>query len=246
MASDGLTSAESVARFRSGCSRLGLELSSEQIRALDEFARILLDQNRVLNLTAITDLNEVFSRHFLDSLTVALVLQRDVDSALTVADVGSGGGIPGIVLAQMFPAWRLTLVESVRKKAAFIRRASEQLNLGNVTVRAERAEALADARDAHDVVVARAVSETRVVVEYCAPLTRPGGRIILYKSGKIDEELTRSARAMDRLACTLDEVMTVPEDLGLPRDRKLVVIRKTGTTPEGFPRRIGLARSRPL
>ncbi len=227
---------------------LPIRLGPEQFRDFERFGHLLLAQNQILNLTAITDPAEVVRRHFLDSLTLALAVdQNAMQSSLQVCDIGSGGGLPGIPLAIAFPTWTVTLVESVRKKADAMGRIVSELGLTNVQVRAERSEVTASQlRDAFDLCVARAVAETRVLVEYCAPLVRTQGQIVLYKSGDVQEEINRALPAMAALECRLNRVVTIPETLGLASARALVVIDKIAETPSKYPRRVGVARLRPL
>ncbi|HEV3312226.1 MAG TPA: 16S rRNA (guanine(527)-N(7))-methyltransferase RsmG [Chloroflexota bacterium] len=232
-----------------GCHQLGVSLSQAQLNLLAAYCALLLVRNQTLNLTALRDPYEVARRHFLDALTLMPAIQGEQAAVpLSVVDVGSGAGLPGMVLAIAQPEWRVTLVESNGKKAAFMQATAEKLHIGNVTVIAERAETVgrSDLRDHFDLAVARAVASTPVLVEYCAPLVRPRGQIALYKSGDADEETGSAAEATAALSMAPMPPLPVPRSLGLGEDRFLLRFEKRGPTPDGFPRRPGVARRRPL
>jgi 16S rRNA (guanine527-N7)-methyltransferase len=149
----------------------------------------------------------------------------------------------------MRPDWRLALIESVGKKARFLQSAVDTLQLAGVTVLNERAEETGwrkELRDTADACVARAVAPLAVLVELCAPLVRTGGVLVFPKSGNVDPEIAEAEVAAHKLRTQLLECRVVPETLGLGPDRYIVLYRKTGETPPGYPRRVGLARSRPL
>ena len=185
-------------------------------------------------LTAIRDPEEARRVHVEDALAgLPLVAEGPV------VDVGSGGGSPGIPLAAARPELRVDLLESTGKKCAFLRRwAAELPNVGVVCARAEE-HAAGAGRDAYAVAVARALAPPPVAVEWCLPLVRAGGRLVLY-AGEEDERAV--SRVAEQVAGRLAEVVSVP---GAKR-RRLLVFEKTGATPERFPRRPGAARTRPL
>jgi 16S rRNA (guanine527-N7)-methyltransferase len=170
------------------------------------------------------------------------------DDALSVVDVGTGGGLPGLALAIARPAWFITLVDSVAKKIRFVNEAIGRLELPNALGVTARAEDLGRSpmRDSFDLCVSRAVSATPVLVEYCAPLVRPGGRIALYKNGDASREVESGSRALEELGCGLSNVYDVPPDIVGAEGRFIIVIDKLRATPDRYPRRIGVARSRPL
>jgi 16S rRNA (guanine527-N7)-methyltransferase len=233
-----------------GARRLGIELSSGQLAQLDQLGAALREANQRVNLTRITDPAEIETRHFLDSLTAALPLiarLRDGDS-LHLVDVGSGGGMPGLPLKIAFPRLRLTLVESVGKKAAFLREVVAQLRLADVEVVAERAETAARDpahRDTYDWATARALGKLAVVVELCAPFLAPGGLLVAHRAGDLEAELAAATPAFKKLK--MWNRVPVPIAIeGLDGRRGLIVGEKYASTPDAYPRRPGMPRKRPL
>lgn len=187
-------------------------------------------------LTAIRDLEEARHVHVEDALTALPFLGEG-----PVVDVGSGGGSPGIPLAAARPDLRFDLLEATGKKCAFLRRwAAEFPNVDVVCARAEE-HAAGAGRDAYGTALARALAPPPVAVEWCLPLVRPGGRLILLTTEAASLE-RRSAAAAAELAGRLDSAVSVLD----AERRRLLVFAKTGPTPERFPRRAGIARKRPL
>jgi 16S rRNA (guanine527-N7)-methyltransferase len=228
--------------------RLGFDLKDEQITLFQRYFEELTDWNIRINLTAITDYSEVQAKHFLDSLTVSLVIPKDVSENGTLMDVGSGAGFPGLPLKILYPGLRITLVESVGKKAAFLNHMADTLGLEGLEVRAQRAESLAHdprMRENFDVVVSRAVAEMSVLAELTLPLCKPGGIVVAQKKSGVNDEIKRAERAISLLGGTLERIETVDlEEIG--EQRWLVVLAKTSASPSGYPRRPGLPAKRPL
>jgi 16S rRNA (guanine527-N7)-methyltransferase len=187
---------------------------------------------------------------FLDSLTLlpAIRDRLDLTAPLRVVDVGAGAGFPSLPLEILFPHWDLTLVESVGKKAAFLRQVAAELGLNRVTVLNSRAETAVSPglRDSADLCLARAVSALPSLVELCAPFVRPGGILLFPKSGAIEKEIRASDPAAARLGCRLSGVVPVSDSLHLGEGRVLIVYDKVRSTPAAFPRRVGLAQSQPI
>ncbi len=171
-------------------------LSDEQLRSLDRYLDLLLEVNAVMNLTRITDRASAEVLHIADALTLVAHLPRE---SHRLADVGSGGGVPGIPLAIARPDVSFVLIESTQKKAAFLDRAVVDLGLSNVVVEAERAEKLADYRGTFDVVTARAVAAIGELAQWCLPLLKPGGRLLAMKGAKAAEELEAAKKTLHRL-----------------------------------------------
>jgi len=233
-----------------GAQALGIQLSSGQLAALDQLGAALREANARVNLTRITDPAEIETRHMLDSLSAALPLLETLHAGavLRLVDVGSGGGMPGLPLKIAFPQLRVTLVESVGKKASFLRQVVEQLRLQEVEVVAERAEVAgrdARHRDSYDWATARALGPLPVVVELTAPFLQPGGLLVAQRGGDLEAELLDAAPAFSalRLWSRAPILLEVPH---LPRGRGLIVGEKYAPTPASYPRRPGLARKRPL
>jgi 16S rRNA (guanine527-N7)-methyltransferase len=224
---------------------LGLALSSEQIALCEKFAHELIERNTSVNLTAITEPQDIARKHFLDSFTAFAV--RRWTGRERVIDVGSGAGFPGLALRIALPKIRVTLVESVGKKARFLEDICALLGLTDVEVRNERAEALGrDRRDRYDVGTARAVGTLGMVNEYLLPFLRVGGDAIVWK-GRVDAELAGAQKACAALGGEIASIVpTASLGVGevLP-GRSLVVVRKMRATPLRYPRASAEARRRP-
>ena len=207
-------------------------------RVLAQFQRYrqeLLDWNTRVNLTAITNPEEVLSKHFLDSLSLLQACDRPQARLL---DIGSGAGFPGLPLKIMRPAWQIVLVEATGKKVAFLQHLIEVLELSGVTAIHARAEDLARQREyraAFDLVTARAVATLPILLEYAAPFCRVGGVIILHKKGDLAEELLQGQRAARQLGVSpaIDQPVKLP---GLEADRRLLVWRQRSLCPPQYPR----------
>ncbi len=227
--------------FEQRLADLGIELDSGDLPRLQRFLQLLLERNEQFNLTAIRDENEAWERHILDSLTLIGPLAGS--GAETVADVGSGGGLPGIPLAICLPGVSFTLIEATGKKAAFLREAIETLGLTNARVVQERAETLG--RDHHafreqfDAVIARAVGPLRVLLELTAPLAKVGGFVLAVKGERADAELADARAALHALHAA--HVQTLPTPTG-----RIVVIEKQRKTPRQYPRLPGEPKRKPL
>lgn len=229
--------------------QLGIQLSDGQLARLDQLGAALREGNRKVNLTRIISPDGIEIRHFLDSLTAAVPLldRLRAGEALRLVDVGSGGGMPGLPLKIAFPALRVTLIESVNKKAEFLRSTVAELRLSHVEVLASRAEVAArepEHRDAYDWATARALGPLPVVVELCAPFLLAGGMLVAQRSGDLDAELLHAAPAFKAL-----RVWTrTPIYLAVPglEGHGLIVGEKYAPTPDAYPRRPGMPRKRPL
>jgi 16S rRNA (guanine527-N7)-methyltransferase len=235
--------------LREGVERLGIELSDGQLARLDQLGAALREGNQRVNLTRILDPAEIETRHFLDSLSAALPLldRLQAGDELSLVDVGSGGGMPGLPLKIAFPRLKVTLVESVGKKADFLRQTAAQLGLSDVQVvglRAELAGRDLAHRDAYDWATARALGTLPVVIELCAPFLSPGGLLVAQRSGDLDGDLTHAAPAFKalRLWSRTPIVLDLPGLAG----HGLIVGEKYAPTPDTYPRRPGMPRKRPL
>jgi len=229
-----------------GAARMGIELTAEQVSSFEVYYGELEEWNRRVNLTAIVDREGVQVKHFLDSLTVAPLIG---DHVLHLIDIGSGAGFPGVPLKIACPGIDLMLVESVNKKAAFLRHLVARLNLEGVEVAAGRAETLAHderCRERFDIAVCRAVAGLATLAELSLPFCCVGGRFIAMKKGDIDNEVASSERAVELLGRKLVEVKPVELDEFEGERRSLVLVDKLEPTPDKYPRRPGVPRKRPL
>lgn len=227
-------------------SLLGLRLKPAQLRALEQYEQMLIDWNSRINLTAIREPKEIRVKHFLDSLTTVLVLREMPPERLV--DVGTGAGFPGIPIKIICPSMRLTLFESVGKKAEFCRQVVSALELDGVEVIQERAEAagqMAGHREGYDWAAARAVASMPVLCEYLLPLLKVGGRMLAMKGESGPAEAHAAEKAMRLLGGRLRQV--VPVDLpGVAEERFLVVVDKVAATHSQYPRRVGIPSKKPL
>lgn len=226
---------------------LGLQLSREQIAAFKLFEEELLEWNSRFNLTAIRDKEGIETKHFLDSLTCLMALDPSA-APRSLIDVGTGAGFPGIPLKVMLPQMRLTLVESIQKKAGFCAHVVERLGLSQVQVLAERAEDVGqdpNHRESYDLATARAVAAMPTLVEYLLPLVRIGGLVIMQKGESAQLEALKSEKVIQRLGGKIRVILPV-ELPGVADERYLVVLEKVARTSAEYPRRTGLPAKQPL
>lgn len=239
--SDAARTAAPPPAFLEACAAHGLELSAAQLQLLQRYLDRLLAVNQQLNLTAVRDADTAWMRHIFDSIWVGITLKRDPGQQ--AVDLGSGGGLPGIPLAILFPEIRWTLVDSVGKKVRFLEETAAELGLENVRARCVRAEVLgreAEVRAQVHVVTARAVARLPVLLEYAVPLLRDKGLFYAMKGEKALEELAEAGRAMERLGVRLLRKTPTPEG-GV-----LLVFKKHGPTPGKYPRPVGVPAKEPI
>lgn len=222
----------------------GLTLTDAQLAQFARYSVELQRWNERVNLTAITDERTIVVRHFLDSLAIARSWGQEPD---TLIDIGAGAGFPGVPLKILRPHLRLTLVESVAKKAEFLRQLSATLGLTDVTIIVARAEQIGRDpahREQYAIVTARAVADLAVLAEYCLPLCRVGGRMLAPKGADCADEITQARAAIDRLGGTIAGTETI--HLPDTEPRTLVIIDKIAATPAAYPRAVGIPAKRPL
>jgi 16S rRNA (guanine527-N7)-methyltransferase len=225
---------------------LGIRISDGQQSVFEIYERELIEWNSRYNLTAIDDPQKIRIKHFLDSLTCMLAMHdTPIDR---IIDVGTGAGFPGIPLKIICPWIKLTLVESVGKKATFCQHIVDTLKLKDVEVRKERVESVGchpEQRQKYDWAFARAVAALPVLVEYLLPLVRVGGSSLAMKGESGPEEAHAAEKAIQLLGGQLNKLVQVTLP-GVEEDRFLVVISKTAATPDRYPRRVGIPSKKPL
>lgn len=222
----------------------GFTFSDLQKRQFYTFYNMLIDKNKVMNLTGITEFTEVVEKHFLDSIYLNHVI--DLDQPVKIIDLGTGAGFPGIPLKIAFPEIEITLVDSLNKRIHFIEEVIEELGLTSIYAVHARAEELArnsEYREKFDLCVSRAVANLSTLEEYCLPFVHIGGKFISYKSGEIEEEVQESKKACFLLGGKLKEVYKF--DLEESK-RSFVVVEKVKATPKTYPRKAGTPSKMPL
>lgn len=229
-----------------GCRQMGISLTEEQTEQFMLYYEKLIEVNRVMNLTAITEFEDVMRKHFLDSLT--LVKAADIKNVKRVLDLGTGAGFPGIPLKIAFPDTEFVLLDSLNKRVKFLHNIIELCRLKKIQAVHGRAEELAgkkEYRESFDLCVSRAVANLSSLSEYCLPYVEKGGLFVSYKSGNIQEELETAGYAIQILGGRIKG--TVKFKLpGSDMDRSLVVIEKIKETPARYPRRAGIPSKEPL
>lgn len=235
---------ESLELLAKGSELLGLDLSPGDLAVFDIYLGKLLEWNRVINLTSLGREEDIIVKHFLDSLSC--LLSGKIENGQEILDIGTGAGFPGIPIKIVKPGIKLTLLDSSKKRIDFLLQLTKALGLEVKLVPLRSEEfARSDGRDLFDVVLARAVSTTPVLLEYALPLLKEGGYLIAQKGPKIAEELDRVREASVLLGGTIEEVKEVKVPF-LPERRFLVLARKVAETPAKYPRKAGIPAKRPL
>ncbi len=232
--------------LRNSAASIGVELNDTQIAQFIKYYEILVEWNSFMNLTGITEYEEVVQKHFVDSLVLSKAI--DVDQIESLIDVGTGAGFPGIPLKIAYPHLQVTLLDSLQKRIKFLDEVVNQLGLENVETIHGRAEDFAKPsmkRESYDVCVSRAVANLSSLSEYCLPYVKLGGCFVPYKSGKVDEELAEAKKAVFLLGGKIEEEVK----FDLPDSdisRSLIKIRKVSATPKKYPRKSGMATKEPI
>ena len=233
-------------QFEKDLLEFNVKLSEEQIRQFLIYYELLVEWNGFMNLTAITEYDEVMKKHFVDSLS--LIKAFDVTKEATVIDVGTGAGFPGLALKIAYPNLKVTLLDSLNKRINFLNEVISQLGLTGIETIHGRAEDFAKPgklREKFDLCVSRAVANLSTLSEYCLPYVKIGGEFISYKSEKMEEEMSAAKNAIQLLGGKLHKC----EEFNLPESdiyRNLVVIKKVKPTAKKFPRKAGLPSKEPL
>jgi len=243
----GMTLPEIPEFVRNDLTALQIDVPDELLARMGTYLRLLLEENRHMNLTAVREPDAAWRRLIVDSLTVLPGLGA-LATGQKVIDVGSGGGLPGLPLAIARPDLCFTLLEATGKKARFLQACVEEMKLDHVTVINERAETVGQQpahRSQYDLVVSRAIGTMAVVLEYCLPLAKQGGLVLAMKGPKVQQELTQCGDAMMKLgAGEVQVIEAYPESFG--NDLVIVVIAKAQATPKQYPRTPGTPQRDPL
>ncbi len=225
---------------------LNIALDSKKRMQFQKYFELLVEWNKVMNLTGITEYEEVNEKHFVDSLSI--VKSIDMTKVNSVIDVGTGAGFPGIPLKIVFPNLQITLLDSLNKRIKFLNTVIQELDLKNVETVHGRAEDIAkkkEYRETYDLCASRAVANLSTLTEYCLPFIHIGGYFISYKSGEIEKELKDSARAVKILGGKVEDVIkfSLP---GTDIKRSFIKIKKVEVTPKKYPRKAGLPSKEPI
>lgn len=235
-----------INQFIDDLDELHVSLSDTQMNQFIVFYEMLIEYNKVMNLTAITEFEDVLKKHFVDS--VSLIKAIDLNKELSVIDVGSGAGFPGIPLKIAFPNLNVTLLDSLNKRVSFLQEVIDTLHLKNANAIHGRAENFAkpnQLREKFDLAVSRAVANLSILTEYCIPYVKIGGNFISYKSEKIDEEIKDAKTAIEILGgCEKEHISFYLPNSNL--FRSLCIIEKRKRTPEQYPRKAGTINKKPL
>ena len=231
-------------KFINDLKAIGIELSDEQLGQFLTYYEMLIEKNKVMNLTAITDFDEVLEKHFEDSLS--LIQAVDLEKSQAVIDLGTGAGFPGIPLKIAFPNLQITLADSLNKRILFLDDVIRELGLTGIDTVHGRAEDLAknsDYREKFDLCVSRAVANLSTLSEYCLPFVKIGGKFISYKAGECDEEVAASKSSIFLLGGKISDIKKF--ELG-ESGRAFVIIDKVSGTPKKYPRKAGTPSKNPL
>ena len=226
-------------------SDLSIELSEKQVDQFIKFYELLVEWNKVMNLTGITEYEDVVEKHFIDSLS--LVKTLDIMDIETVIDIGTGAGFPGIPLKIVRKDIKLTLLDSLNKRLVFLDNVKRFLELESTKIvhgRAEDAGKDTNYREKYDIATARAVANLSVLAEYCLPFVKVGGLFVCMKGNNV-EEIEEAEKALDKLGGKIEKI----EKIYLPNsdiERNIVIIRKIKSTPKEFPRKAGVPSKNPI
>lgn len=241
-------------QLRKSAIQLGIELSDEQINKFQKYYEMLIETNKVMNLTAITGKEEVILKHFVDSISIVKVLPdmiKYIDSdniSIKILDLGTGAGFPGIPLKIVLPAIDIVLMDSLNKRINFLNSVIDELKLSGINAIHGRAEEMAKNkkyREKFDLCVSRAVANLSTLSEYCLPFVKINGKFISYKASEIEEEVDNAGNALKILGGNLTTVKKIilPES---DIERSFVIIDKVKNTPKTYPRKAGTASRNPL
>jgi 16S rRNA (guanine527-N7)-methyltransferase len=232
--------------FQSSLQEKGIDLTIQQLSQFETYYKLLVEWNEKMNLTAITEKEEVYLKHFYDSVTAAFYF--DFTKKISVCDVGAGAGFPAIPLKICFPEIQLTVVDSLNKRIGFLQEVADTLDLQNISLYHDRAETFAhrpEFRQQFDLVMARAVARLSVLSELCLPLVKKGGHFLGMKGANLPEEVKDGEKAVKLLGGRIEDI----HSFSLPieeSERNIVIIEKVKETPKKFPRKPGTPNKSPI
>lgn len=233
-----------ITKFIDMLNKIGVTLTEKQVNQFLKYYEMLVEKNKVMNLTSITEFDEVIEKHFVDSLQIAQYV--DLTQEVSIIDVGTGAGFPGIPLKIAFPEIKVTLLDSLNKRINFLNEVIDELGLEKITALHGRAEDYGKNgtyREQFDYCVSRAVANMSSLSEYCLPFVKVGGSFVPYKSGNIDDELEQAKKAVFLLGGKIEKV----EKFALSEaQRSFVFIKKEKNTAKKYPRKAGLPTKEPL
>lgn len=233
------------------CNKINIEISDDQINCFEKYYELLIEKNKVMNLTAITDKEDVIVKHFIDSIALIPYLTDkgiNTNNELKIIDIGTGAGFPGLPLKIMMPDVKFTLLDSLNKRVSFLNEVIDELELKDIEALHGRAEDYASDnkyREKYDICVSRAVANLSTLSEYCIPFVKEDGYFISYKAGESEEEINNSKNAIKILGGKINKV----EEFVLPGtdvSRVFVFIRKLELTDKKYPRKAGVPAKKPL
>lgn len=233
------------------CNKINIEISDDQINCFEKYYELLIEKNKVMNLTAITDKEDVIVKHFIDSIAlIPYLLDKgiNINNKLKIIDIGTGAGFPGLPLKIMMPDVKFTLLDSLNKRVSFLNEVIDELELKDIEALHGRAEDYASDnkyREKYDICVSRAVANLSTLSEYCIPFVKEDGFFISYKAGESEEEINNSKNAIKILGGKINKV----EEFVLPgtdASRVFVFIRKQELTDKKYPRKAGVPAKKPL
>lgn len=235
-----------TSQFEKDLEVLGIKLNEKQIKQFLNYYEMLVEWNSFMNLTAITEFEDVMKKHFIDS--ISLIKAYDISKPVNVIDVGTGAGFPGLALKIAYPNLKITLLDSLNKRIQFLNEVIQKLQLEEITTihgRAEDYSKREEYREKFDLCVSRAVANLSTLSEYCLPYVKKGGYFVSYKSEKVSEEIIIAEHAIKILGGIIDRQV----EFYLPKSdiyRNLFVIKKVENTPKKYPRKAGLPSKEPL
>lgn len=236
-----------LSKLKEGTQILNMDITDQQLGKFDKYISLLIQWNKKMNLTAITEPEEIIVDHFLDSISI--LNEINIEDRHSIIDVGTGAGFPGIPIKIMKPHVKLVLLDSLKKRTEFLKVVAEELGLSNIEIIHSRAEDLAREekyRENFDFVVSRAVASLNILAEYSIPFVKVGGYFVSYKGPAADKELQEASRAIEMLSGQKEPQIRTASVPFSQKTHKLIIIQKNTKTPKKYPRSPGKIKKSPL